>query len=112
MKLAELQPRFLRYEEGTMTTVFTLEAAQGVRFLCPKCLIANKGRAGTHGVVCWSRSRGVPENAAPSGRWILAGSGLDDLTLNAEPGTDKRSIQLLSGCMWHGYITRGEVTDA
>jgi hypothetical protein len=142
MKLTDLKPQFLRYAERLDTWevvdrqpakgedastvphhqvtgmrsfwpyVQTLKAAQGVEFLCPKCFAANKGEVGTHVVVCWSRSRGVPDKATPGpGRWVLAGTGYADLSLNAEPG-QSRSVLLLGGCAWHGFVTGGEVTDA
>lgn len=144
MKLAELDPRFVRrevrieaYERAGPTCdyrnpahihtpacweMFTgprvylpfvdrIEDAQGVDFLCPKCFVANVGPIGTHRVLCWSRSRGIPDDAEPGpGRWLLVGSGIADLTLNGDGGS--RSVALTSGCHWHGFVTAGEVTDA
>lgn len=140
MKLSELEPRFLRYEEHLDTWevvdrqpgpgedcssvphhivtamrafwpfVEKIDDAQGIEFLCPKCFAANGGPVGTHAVVCWSRSRGVPDKAEPApGRWLMRGTGFDDLTLDAEPG-QTRSVLLLGGCAWHGFVTNGEVT--
>lgn len=140
MKLVDLEPRFLRYEEhlDTWTVVDrqpepgescesvphhevtgmraywpfadNIEQAQGIEFLCPVCFAANNGRVGTHAVICWSRSKGVPDIASPGpGRWVLAGTGYGDLSLNEEPG-QSRSVLLLGGCAWHGFITNGEVT--
>lgn len=136
MKLTELEPRFVRHasepawglfnENGKtvgrwhmqqlIVTVPNLAEAQGVMFLCPKCFQTNGGKAGTHRVVCWSRSRGVPEHVAPSpGRWNLDGTDMHDLTLNGDQPGDKprdgaRSVLLTSGCEWHGFVTNGEVT--
>lgn len=90
-----------------------IEDAQGITFLCPKCFAANGGSVGTHGVICWSRSRGVPEDAKPGpGRWRLDGTGFHDLTLNGDQagGGGARSVLLTSGCQWHGFVTAGEVT--
>lgn len=133
MKLIELQPRFLRYEKrldtwtevdrqpGPGETAATvphhvvtamrafwpfadgIEDAMGIEFLCPKCFVANGGPVGTHAVICWSSSRGVP------GRWRLVGTGFNDLSLMEEPGKS-RSVLLLGGCAWHGFVTNGEVT--
>jgi len=116
MRLVDLDPKLLRYElNGEVVThrlVGSLAEAQGVRFLCPKCFAANGGKVGTHAVVCWSSSRGVPEDARPGpGRWTLEGTSLADLTLGSEPGKS-RSVALQGGCMWHGYVTQGEVTNA
>lgn len=116
MKLIELDPQFLRYEEredGTyFVNVLTIAEAQGIRFLCPKCFVANGGPVGTHGVICWSRSAGVPEKARPGpGRWAMRGTGPADLTLDADPPGTQRSVLLTgAGCGWHGFVTNGEVT--
>lgn len=113
MKLRDLEAEFLRYEEradGTyLPHVDTLAEAQGVTFLCPKCAAAMGGPIGVHHVICWSRSRGVPDHASPGpGRWRLDGTGLDDLTLNAELPGGARSVELHGGCCWHGFVTNGE----
>ena len=119
MRLTDLEPEFVSYEDTGehkyIHHVKTLAEAQGIMFLCPKCFVANNGRVGTHRVLCWSRSAGASEHAEPRpGRWQMVGTGLDDLTLNGDmigmPGTGARSIQLLSGCQWHGFVTNGEVT--
>lgn len=116
MKLIDLKPQFIRYKTvGAYiyhVKVDKLEEAQGIRFLCPLCYQKNGGIAGTHSVICWSRSRGVPEEAQPSpGRWSLVGTGIHDLTLNGDAvgGGGARSVQLLGGCSWHGFVTNGEV---
>ena len=111
--LADLEAQFLCYEpkDGHIyhVPVPTFGAAQGVIFLCPKCFATNNGPIGTHKVICWSRSRGVPDSASPGpGRWVMAGTGLHDLTLNADPPSTGRSIALRGGCEWHGFITNGE----
>ena len=122
MKLLDLEPEFLRYEERTEggrvhkyhVTVDGIERAQGVMFLCPKCFKANGGSRGTHAIVCWSRSRGVPDHVTPGpGRWSLHGTGLQDLTLNGDQpgGGGARSVQLHGGCAWHGFITNGEAHE-
>lgn len=115
--LVELEAQFLRYDlraDGTIyhVPVETLAEAQGVDFLCPLCFAKNGGPIGTHHVTCWSRSRGVPDDASPGpGRWRLDGTSLADLTLNEEPGKS-RSVALIGGCAWHGFVTNGRATDA
>ena len=125
MKLAQLEPEFLRREERPdhvyFVPVATIAEAQGVQFLCPKCFVAKGGPIGTHGVICWSRSAGVPDSAEPGpGRWRLVGSSLEDLSLMEEPGFS-RSVALKCECLepdgkpgagWHGYITNGEATTS
>lgn len=111
-----------RGDEGTeevtgtkqhMITVDSIDEAQGVIFLCPKCYSDNEGSVGTHAVICWSRSRGVPEHAVPGpGRWKLVGTSLGDLTLDGDaPGGGGARSVLLSGpgCGWHGFVTNGDV---
>jgi len=132
MRLVDLEPEWLTYgreirtwtrrkedgtdEEVTGPSVYhrkvdSIQAAQGVFFLCPKCYSTNHGPVGTHGVICWSRSRGVPDDAVPGpGRWLLEGNGFEDLTLNGDGGS--RSVLLTAGCGWHGFVTNGEVTEA
>jgi hypothetical protein len=114
MKLTDLAPQFIRYEErdGEIHFLYIdrIEQAQGIKFLCPKCFAENNGPIGTHAVICWSSSRGVPDHARPGpGRWHLDGSSYSDLSLMEEPGKT-RSIQLSGGCSWHGFVTAGEVT--
>ena len=126
MKLIDLEPTFLRYEIRTerwtrhradgideeitgprsyFVRVTTLAEAQGIKFRCPKC--------GDHAVICWSRSRGTPDDATPGpGRWALVGTSLEDLTLNADPPSQARSVLLSGGCARHGFVTNGEVTSA
>lgn len=131
MRLTELDPQFYRYETRREIGLFSdggnvverghdavyfpkvdrIQDAQGVMFLCPKCFAENGGEVGTHRVVCWSRSRGVPDSAQPSpGRWTIDGTGYHDLTLNGDPPGNARSVQITAGCMWHGHVTNGEVT--
>lgn len=66
--LRDLDGMFIRHESRGDAEyhipVDRLEEAQGVRFLCPKCFAANGGKVGTHRVVCWSRSRGVPDEVS------------------------------------------------
>ena len=132
MRLIELGPQFVRYgmepapahhgrrmadgviEWGgflveTRKPVESLEEAQGVWFLCPKCYLANGGVVGTHACEVTFEGRGVsPEHGCQGSdgkptRWAVSGSGFEDLTVTP-------SIQLIGGCNWHGYITKGEVT--
>lgn len=111
-KLTDLRARFIRYErtpEGQVThrKVDSIEDAQGVMFLCPKCWRDNNGPVGTHMVICWDGARGVPEDAFPHpGRWKLVGTCIDDLTLEAHP-PKTRSVLLTAGCKWHGFLTNG-----
>lgn len=118
IKLTDLEASFIVYEKapdgGTiMHRVDRFDLADGIIFLCPLCFTNNGGSVGTHAVICWSRSRGVPDDLDPKpGRWKLVGTGLHDLTLDGDApgGGGARSVQLLGGCAWHGFITNGYAT--
>lgn len=113
-KLRDLDAQFVRLSkpDGSVWEELggNIAIAQGVMFGCPKCYAANGNTmVGTHQVVCWSRSRGVPDGIEPGpGRWRLDGLGIDDLTLNADPPNNARSVALNGGCAWHGFVTNGE----
>lgn len=115
MRLTELDPEFIRWEDRTevvdgmlvtrayLPSASSLADAQGILFDCPKCRnhsvqVAFAGRAvadhhGTHA------SDGRPT------RWQVSGSAFDDLTLT--PSVDCTPSD--PNC-WHGHITNGEVT--
>lgn len=125
--LCDLEAEFIRYEksiageghgrpqpDGTMQwggfeidiqkVVENLSEAQGINFLCPLCFVKNNGPVGTHTVSISFESRGVKDDQGSFNkdgkpvRWnIIGGSGLDDLQLSP-------SIQIQTGCQWHGYI--------
>lgn len=117
MKLTELGGRLLKIgsSAGDERQFFRhdhpyVSTADGVMFLCPKCFVAKGDSVGIHSVICWACH--VPQEWGPKpGRWKLDGNSLDTLTLNTCPGKS-RSVLLLGGCKWHGYITDGEVTTA
>jgi hypothetical protein len=110
MKLSQLDAQFLRYAPSDghicLEHVETLAEAQGIIFLCPLCYAQNHGPVATHSVICWFADRGVPADAEPlPGRWRPSGTGIDDLTF---VGPDAVSVQLLSGCNWHGFVSNGD----
>ena len=124
MKLVSLQPEFLRREirachvgepdchvvsehtEHEWHVPSSLEEADGISFLCPKCFAENGGTKGTHQVLCW-RPR-VPLDVSPKpGRWEFQGTGYDDLSLVA----GSSSVALRGGCNAHFVIQNGEVTQ-
>lgn len=113
MRLSELQPTFLRLLDAAGTRwqqQDEIADAQGLHFLCPVCFKTNGGAVGTHSVVCWSRSAGVPDDLSPGpGRWRITGTGLHDVSLMEEPG-HTRSVLLHDGCGAHFFVTNGEVT--
>jgi hypothetical protein len=114
VRLVDLQAELLqRLGEGRHwrgAPGVTLANAHGVAFLCPKCFKANGGPVGTHMVICWFVGK-VPDDATPGpGRWTPAGTGIEDLTF--VPGTPPRakSVQLMSGCRWHGHVLNGDAS--
>lgn len=104
-RLLELEARFITYLPKAIGKAATLAEADGVLFLCPLCFVRNNGPVGTHAVLCWFQGRpAVPPDATPGpGRWQVAGSGIDDLTLSP-------SVHLSGegGCQWHGYVKGGD----
>ena len=101
-------PRLLRNGE-IHPYVDTIEQAAGVRFLCPKCFLANGGSVGTHGVICWGPA--VSQDFQPTpGRWELNGTGFGDLTLTGA-GERSNSVQLTNegGCKAHFHVTNGKI---
>ena len=108
--LTELEAQFFCYENGgkSWRPVETLAEAHGLRFLCPKCFETNKGRVGTHAVMCWFEDR-VPDSAVPSpGRWNPVGTGLSDITF--VPGLKSKSVQINGGCNAHFFVAGGRTT--
>lgn len=104
--LVELDAVFLaRDDDKRFHEVARLELADGLLFLCPKCLEENGFSAiGVHSCICW-RPR-VPQTTTPiPGRWEFQGSGLDDLTLVA----GSSSILLTGGCHAHFFIRDGRI---
>jgi hypothetical protein len=93
----------------------TLENADGVIFLCPKCFVENGGEIGTHSVICWFIGK-VPDDAVPGpGRWNPSGTGLDNLTFIPPGATsvnldvpDHNAAVVSSGCKWHGIVQNGQ----
>jgi hypothetical protein len=108
MKLVDLDACFVRRHAGppeTWEQVDELADADGVMFLCPKCYAANSGEVGTHRVLCWFVGH-VSDDVDPKpGRWVPAGTGLDDLTF---VGPAAASVQLTGGCGWHGFVKNGD----
>lgn len=106
MNLLDLEPQFLAREDDThFRNVDQLESADGICFVCPKCLAENQmKRPGVHSIICW-RPR-VPQTTDPKpGRWEFLGTGLTDLTLRA----GSSSILLTGGCNAHFFIESGVI---
>lgn len=118
MRLTALDPQWVKIidyrPDGSLNSYHRCEMAeaQGLLFLCPKCFATNNGPVGTHSILCWSRSRGVPDAIQPApGRWTWTGTGFDDVTFDGDPPGSARSILLTGeGCGWHGFITAGEAS--
>lgn len=100
MKLTELEPKLLRrVTDEAWEDAPTVEQADGIMFLCPKCFKENGGPVGTHQVVCWKPH--VPQSTAPTpGRWTMTGTGFADLTLHP-------SVNVTGD--WHGWIKAGQI---
>jgi hypothetical protein len=106
VRLTELAPQFLKIEEAgkLYRHVDTIDEADGLTFLCPKCFGTNSGNVGTHYVCCWLPR--VPQTEKPTpGRWEMEGSGYGDLTLVA----GSSSVLITSGCMAHFFVRSGGI---
>lgn len=89
-----------------------LAEAQGVQFVCPKCLRERGERPGCHMVLCWFRGRGVPDHLGPKpGRWTPAGSGLQDLSFAHGDPSAPNSVQLNGGCNAHFMVEGGRCRE-
>lgn len=139
MKLTELKPTLFRYESRIETwnkivgdhatwhergqpvepvtgpreywiDAKSLDDAQGILFLCPKCFQSNNGEIGTHEVqVTFANRNVIDEHGVHNGerpvRWNVEGSNFDDITISP-------SILIIGGCEWHGFIQHGEIIHA
>ena len=107
MNLVDLDPKFLKVEtQTTFRFVETIDEADGLEFLCPKCWEANGGAVGTHAIICW-RPR-VPQTIGPTpGRWELTGTGFSDLTLVA--GSSSVMLPSEGGCLAHFFVRAGQI---
>lgn len=106
MKLIELEPHFLKLKTPTSwMRVDSIEEADGVLFLCPKCFQQDPvGPIGTHSIICW-RPR-VSQDVSPKpGRWEFTGTGYADLSLVA----GSSSVLLTSGCRAHFFVRAGRI---
>lgn len=110
MKLVDLEPEFLVAEdERTSRRKDTLEGADGIIFVCPKCLVDNGGkRPGVHSVICWFVGRVSADRTPTPGRWTPTGTGYADLSFVDSPGLTC-SVQLGGSCHAHFCITNGEI---
>jgi hypothetical protein len=116
MKLVDLEPQFLHWDPAnwpdkdgirTFQEVDTLAEANGIFFVCPKCLADNgMHRPGVHGVECWNPSVPLGEGLPGPGRWSFEGTGYHDLSLVAASS----SVKLEGGCGAHFFVKNGEIT--
>lgn len=139
MRLADLEPTFVRFETRTESweaidgdpatwrergaptrtvtgpreyaiRVPTLAEAQGLRFLCPVCFQENGGPVGTHGVEVAFEGRGVAPHQGSHDR-AGAPSRWSVSGRGFDDLTLTPSIDLAGGgCGWHGFVTSGRVT--
>jgi hypothetical protein len=104
--LADLEAHFIRIKEpGRLyETVDSLEAAQGVQMLCPRCFHEKGGAVGCHSLLLWFAGRGVRDEEIPGpGRWTPVGTGVGDLTFTNPGGPFS---VMLNGHL-HGFIENG-----
>lgn len=109
MRLTDLEPRFCKVvdeKSWNEDDSFTVDEADGIRFLCPRCWETNGGSVGTHSVICW-RPRVGPDRSPKPGRWDMVGTSYADLSLVA----GSSSVHLTGpGCGAHFHVTAGDIT--
>lgn len=110
LPLSHLQAQFLRATaHGGWAAHPTLDDADGVVFLCPRCYVDNGGPEGAHLIICWFEGR-VGDDLKPGpGRWKPQGSSLADLSFVPTKRTSSTSVKLLGGCNFHGHVIRGHI---
>ena len=105
----------------------SIEGAQGLLFQCPKCAEGKEYgeerdeitgetigfHRGAHHIICWFRNPRnaprVPDDIDPKpGRWWTVGDSIDTLTFDHGEPPIAKSVLLVGGCGWHGFITNGE----
>lgn len=111
-RLTDLEPEWVLAGPGNgIGRAKSIEEAQGVMFLCPKCFLKNGGPRGTHSVLLWAHNRGVAPALSPGpGRWIFKGTDFDNLSLVAPPGNTDSVDTRGGSCGWHGWIRNGNCT--
>ena len=92
-RLVDFSPRFVRYVDGGVETVLSLELAHGLEFYC-------LNREHRHRVHVWFAGKAPAAAAGP--RWqIVGGRGLEDLSLHP-------SLDAGASC-FHVFIHAGEI---
>lgn len=107
MRLIDLEPSFLKYlGDGSSQYIDDLNSADGLIFLCPKCLNTNNGKIGTHSIICWFLGK-VPEDVAPKpGRWTPSGTCYEDLSF-VPPNSPSILLTNENGCKGHWMLENG-----
>jgi hypothetical protein len=100
MRLVELEPALLRQDpdDTNKLTEVSMQEAQYITFLCPKCREPKKA----HTIGPLPVSVGETVNG-----WHMKGTSLEDVTFDNSPAPS--SIQLLYGCRAHFSVANGEI---
>ena len=139
MRLADLEPRFVRYEDrveaweravgdpatwrerGAPTETITgprtysifvepMVEAQGLWLLCPSCFQRNNGSVGTHFIEVTFSDRGAMDHQGSHGKDGRPTRWTATGT-SLEDLTTTPSILIDGDCAWHGYITNGDISS-
>ena len=94
MRLVDLEPMWT--ETGPENTIDPNRTGIGVVFNCP---CGCKSYIGVMFSNPLDGKQAFPDNRV---KWKREGESFEDLTLTP-------SIRLLSGCKWHGFVTKGEL---
>jgi hypothetical protein len=107
MKLTDLEPSFLKITgEHSHKRIDTIQGADGIVFLCPKCFSDNAGTdKGVHSIICWQPHVPLTSTKSGPGRWNFQGTSYADLSLV----NGSSSIALNGGCQAHFFIKNGNI---
>lgn len=137
MRLRDLDATFIARTPEGWRRVDTIEKANGLWFQCPKCAegkevgdnvcdcdssphtewcdIGRRHHKGAHYILCWFRNPRVLQPVGPEvdpkpGRWWVSASStsIDDITFEHGEPPIAKSVLLVGGCAWHGFIEHGE----
>lgn len=102
MRLDDLAPAFIKYENNSIYPADNIWEATGIEFMCPICYLNDDKE---HSIICWDSS--IPQYVLPNpGRWDLEGNDFEDLSLI---GNTTSSVRLMGGCRAHFLIKDGNV---
>ena len=97
LRLVDLDATFLERIGRTIVYRDGLVGANGIRFCCPACSVADP-YVKAHPVTIWLANRGVPDDAAPLPHGEFRGDGVHNLTIWTAIETPCWRGRIVNGC--------------